>query len=223
MNSTSHFATTAAKALCLGTVITMGLSGAAFAQETTAETVTEAPAEINDATEITGLSTGTPVEDTSDIGQPYVLETHGDWNINCLKAPEGTADPCSMFQLLKDDQENAVAEISLFHLGNGDVDAGATVIVPLDTLLTQPLTLTVDGANGRRYPYTVCMPAGCQSRLGFTKADVDLFKKGKEATLTIVPFAAPDVKVSVTISLTGFTAAYKRVTEVNIAARGGAQ
>jgi invasion protein IalB len=211
MNSTSHFATTAAKAFCFGTVITMGLSGAAFAQEAAT------------TPEITGLSTGTPVEASSDIGQPYVLETHGDWSITCLKAPEGAADPCSMFQLLKDDQENPVAEISLFHLGNGEVDAGATVTVPLDTLLTQPLTLTVDGANGRRYPYTVCMPAGCQARLGFTKADVDLFRKGQNATLEIVPYAAPDVKVPVTVSLTGFTAAYKRVTEVNLAARGVAQ
>ena len=91
--------------------------------------------------------------------------------------------------------------------------------VPLDTLLTAQLTLTVDGANGRRYPFTVCSPTGCQARVGLTKEDVSLLKKGAKATLTIVPYAAPDVKVPVTVSLAGFTAAYTRVTEVNVAAR----
>jgi invasion protein IalB len=208
------FAKTTAKTLCLGAVFSFGLSLAAFAQDTVE---TETP--VEDAAAVPGLTTGTPVDETNGVGKPYTLETHGDWNINCLKAPEGQSDPCSMFQLLLDEQENPVAEMSLFHFGNGEIEAAATVTVPLDTLLTAQLTLTVDGANGRRYPFTVCSPTGCQARVGLTKEDVSLLKKGAKATLTIVPYAAPDVKVPVTVSLTGFTAAYTRVTEVNVAAR----
>jgi invasion protein IalB len=208
------FAKTTAKTLCLGAVFSFGLSLAAFAQDTVE---TETP--VEDTAAVPGLTTGTPVDETNGVGKPYTLETHGDWNINCLKAPEGQSDPCSMFQLLLDEQENPVAEMSLFHFGNGEIEAAATVTVPLDTLLTAQLTLTVDGANGRRYPFTVCSPTGCQARVGLTKEDVSLLKKGAKATLTIVPYAAPDVKVPVTVSLTGFTAAYTRVTEVNVAAR----
>lgn len=208
------FAKTTAKTLCLGAVFSFGLSLAGFAQDTVE---TETP--VEDAAAVPGLTTGTPVDETNGVGKPYTLETHGDWNINCLKAPEGQSDPCSMFQLLLDEQENPVAEMSLFHFGNGEIEAAATVTVPLDTLLTAQLTLTVDGANGRRYPFTVCSPTGCQARVGLTKEDVSLLKKGAKATLTIVPYAAPDVKVPVTVSLTGFTAAYTRVTEVNVAAR----
>lgn len=210
------FANITAKSLCLGTVFSLGLCFAAAAQD-----AADAPAE--DVAAVPGLSTGTPIDETDGVGQPYAFEQHGDWSINCLKAPEGQPDPCSMFQLLKDDQENPVSEISLFHLGNGGIDAAATVTVPLDTLLTEQLTLTVDGANGRRYPFSVCSPSGCQARIGLTTADVDLFKKGAKATLTIVPAAAPDVKVPVSVSLTGFTAAYTRVTEVNLAARAATQ
>ena len=213
------FATTTAKTFTFGAIFSFGLSLAAFAQDAV-ETV-EPP--VDDVAAVPGLSTGTPVDDANAVGQPYTLETHGDWNINCLKAPEGQSDPCSMFQLLMDAQDNTVAEISLFHFGNGDIDAAATVTVPLDTLLTAQLTLTVDGANGRRYPYTVCSPTGCQARIGLTAPDVSLLKKGSQATLTIVPYAAPDVQVPTTVSLTGFTAAYTRVTELNLAARAAAE
>ena len=48
--------------------------------------------------------------------------------------------------------------------------------------------------------------------IGLTQADVDAFKGGKEATLTIVPFAAPDVKVALKVSLIGFTAGYEKAT-----------
>jgi invasion protein IalB len=210
------FANTTAKTICLGAVLSFGLTIAAFAQD-----AADTPAEGSET--VPGLSTGTPVDETNGVGKPYTLETHGDWNINCLKAPEGQSDPCSMFQLLLDEQENPVAEISLFHFGNANIEAAATVTVPLDTLLTEQLTLTVDGTNGRRYPFTVCSPAGCQARIGLTTADVTLLKKGAKATLTIVPYAAPDVKVPVSVSLTGFTAAYTRVTEVNLATRAAAQ
>jgi invasion protein IalB len=41
---------------------------------------------------------------------------------------------------------------------------------------------------------------------------VGQFKKGAKATLTIVPFAAPDQKVNLDISLKGFTAGFESIT-----------
>ena len=34
--------------------------------------------------------------------------------------------------------------------------AGATVLTPLETLLTQMVTLTIDGGKAKRYPFTWC-------------------------------------------------------------------
>lgn len=180
--------------------------------EATAET--EAGAEATAETEATAAET-----EESNIGRPYTLETHGDWEIRCLKAPEGQPDPCSIYQLLKDDKGNEVAEVAIFHVGEGEVDAAATFTTPLETLLTGQLALFVDGDNGRRYPFSFCNPVGCYVRAGLSGADVNLFKKGNEAMVGIVPVGRPDEPVKLKMSLTGFTAAYAKVTELNKAAR----
>lgn len=189
-------------------------SAPAFAQDTTEDTApTEAPATetapaegTNGAQEPDDLSLGEPV---NQVGQPYIREEFGDWALRCLRAPEGQDDPCQLYQLLMDENDNAVAEISMFPLEDGgEAAAGATIVVPLETLLTQQLTLTVDGGQARRYPYTFCNPAGCVARVGFTTEEVNLFKRGSAATLRMVPAGAPDQEVNLNVSLNGFTAGF---------------
>lgn len=190
-------------------------SAPAFAQDTTEETApTDAPATemapvegTDGAQAAEDLSLGEPVDQ---VGQPYVREEFGDWALRCLRAPEGQDDPCQLYQLLMDENDNAVAEISMFPLEDGgDAAAGATIVVPLETLLTQQLTLTVDGGQARRYPYTFCNPAGCVARVGFTTEEVNLFKRGSAATLRMVPAGAPDQEVNLNVSLNGFTAGFE--------------
>ena len=118
-----------------------------------------------------------------------------------------------MYQLMDDGQGAPVAEVSLFRLpAGGKAEAGATIVVPLETALPQQLTLSVDGGNARRYPYAFCNPVGCYARLGLTPDDVAAFKRGNEAVITIVPALAPDQKVELSLSLTGFTKSYDQVS-----------
>jgi len=155
------------------------------------------------------LDLGTPVTQELQVGQPYIKEEHGDWALRCLKAAEGEADPCQLYQLLFDDNGNSVAEISMFALPEGGrAAAGATIVVPLETLLTQQLTMSVDGGTARRYPFTFCNPAGCVARVGFTQEELDGFRRGNAATLRMVDAAAPNEEVLLTMSLTGFTAGF---------------
>ncbi len=163
------------------------------------------------------LSMGEPAGGTgeNEVGSTYVRDTFGDWQMRCVRTGE-ERDPCQLYQLLQDDQDNSVAEISLAPLPEGQqAAAGATVITPLETLLTAQVTLAVDGGQPRRYPFTWCSAVGCFSRIGFTQADVDQFKRGRTATLTIRPVAAPDKTVPLTVSLSGFTAGYDAVAENN--------
>ncbi|MBV1868732.1 MAG: invasion associated locus B family protein, partial [Marinosulfonomonas sp.] len=103
-----------------------------------------------------GLSTGVPVGAEKAADSPYVREKHGAWDIRCLKTGEET-ETCQMYQLLKDDEGNSVAEITLFALPEGqEALAGATIVTPLETLLTAQMTLSVDGQNGKRYPFSYC-------------------------------------------------------------------
>jgi invasion protein IalB len=198
-------------------LVAMLLATPVFAQETaTDEATTETEADPAD-----GLSLGTPLDSaeapTADdlaVGQPYVRGESGDWAFRCLKAEEGSVDPCQLYQLLADSSGNSVAEVSIFPLsGSGRAAAGATIVAPLETLLTQQLTLSVDGGAARRYPFTFCNTAGCVSRVGFTDEEVAQFKRGNTATITMVPAAAPDEQVELTVSLSGFTAGFDELAQ----------
>jgi invasion protein IalB len=203
----------------------------AFAQETapaapadaTAPTeapAAEAPAVVGDAPTADNLNMGqeatapaAPVtQATAEVGQTYTLASFDSWAQNCVKVADGS-DPCQMYQLLKDKDGNAVAEFSMFPLPAGQkAAAGATIMVPLETLLTANLVLEVDGGKPKIYPFTFCSTPGCISRVGFTAAEVAQFKKGAKADITIVPAADPTQKVVLNLSLKGFTAALDAVT-----------
>jgi invasion protein IalB len=161
-----------------------------------------------------GLDMGTPVDeegnpitDDPQPGQQYVRDEFEDWSVRCLRTEEGE-DPCQIYQLLSDEEGNDVAEVSMVSLDEGQAAAGATIVAPLGTLLTEQLTLRVDGGTARRFQFTTCNEGGCIARVGFTEQDVGLFKAGAEATLRLVPFAAPEQEVILTVSLAGFTAAF---------------
>lgn len=172
----------------------------AFSQET-------APAAGDGVTPPAGteLSMG---EEQSSVTEPYVKGTYGDWKLRCIKAKDGS-DPCELYQLLKDGKGNSIAEISMLGLPEGGQAAiGATIIVPLETLLTKQLAIGIDTAKAKVYPFTFCASVGCFSRIGFTAEEIAAMQKGNKATVSVVPMAAPDQIVSVDISLKGFTEAY---------------
>lgn len=188
-----------------------------FAQESTTPAATETPAA--DAPTADGLNMGAeataaavpPTQETAEVGQTYILANFELWEQRCVKAKDGS-DPCQLYQLLKDKDGNNVAEISMFPLPTGgQAAAGATIIAPLETLLTANLQLSIDGTKPKIYPFTFCAQMGCIARVGFTGEEIDQFKKGAKATMTIVPAAAPDQKVDLDVSLKGFTAGFDAV------------
>lgn len=163
-----------------------------------------------------GLSLGE--EGEPQVGQVYVRETFGDWELRCERTESGE-DPCQLYQLLEDQEGNAVAEISVFDLPeNSQAAAGATVVTPLMTLLTEQITLAVDGGTAKRYPFSWCSAIGCIARVGFTEEEVQSFRRGNTARLAIVPAAAPDQRVILDVSLSGFTAGFEAVQESTPAA-----
>jgi invasion protein IalB len=190
--------------------------GAAFAQSTNdAEPHTdEAPADAEaapaegTAPDALALSMGDDAADGPVVGAVYTEATFTDWELRCIKT-EAEIDPCQLYQLLSDSKGNPVAEINVFPLPAAqEAAAGATIITPLETLLTQQLAMSVDGATPKKYPFSWCSSVGCFSRLGFSTADIASLKRGNSASIVIVPVAAPDQKVTLKVSLSGFTAGY---------------
>lgn len=209
------------------TTMLLGFGGPSLAQDTTTDApattapATDAPAETGDAAVVDDLSMGTEVGGTPAAdgpGSQYVAANFDAWEQRCIRAEDGS-DPCQLYQLLKDTGGNAVAEISMFDLPEGsEAAAGATIIAPLETLLTENLTLQIDSSAAKIYPFTWCSQLGCVARVGFTAEEVDQFRKGAKAVVTIVPVVAPDQKVALDISLKGFTAGYEAVKAANAAA-----
>ncbi len=186
----------------------------AFAQETTTDAAPAEDATPSDLSmgELEIPSEPITAEELAALrpGQFYVLQVHDDWKIRCVKTAEGQSDPCQLYQLLLDDNGNPVAEISIYPLPEGGrAAAGANIVAPLETLLTEQLTLSVDGGQGRRYPFTFCNQGGCVSRVGFTAEEIAQFKRGNGAQIRMVPAAAPDQEVILTMSLAGFTAGFE--------------
>lgn len=149
------------------------------------------------------------------VGRSYVAETFTDWQQRCIRTESGD-DPCQLYQLLRDDNGNAVSEISVFALPEGQqAEAGATIITPLETYLPAQLSLQIDSGETRRYQFDFCAQQGCFARVGLTEAEVNAMKRGNVATITIVPFAAQDQQIELEVSLSGFTAGYDAVEASN--------
>lgn len=149
------------------------------------------------------------------VGESYVAAVHGDWEQRCIRTGDG-ADPCQLYQLLKDAEGNPVAEFSIFNLPpGGQAVAGATAVVPLETLLTQDLALQVDSGPIKKYPFSWCSTIGCIARIGLTEEEVAAMRRGNVGKVSIVPVVAPDQVVTVQMSLRGFTAGMTAVTEAN--------
>lgn len=183
----------------------------------------EAPAETAPSTEQTEQETGNALTQGLDTGREvqedgsYIKESFDDWQLKCFRnQTEDTPELCQMYQLLTESEGNPVAEFSLYKLGNaGNVVAGATIAVPLGTLLSEEVKLSVDGGKAKSYAYSFCTMGGCFARIGLTQPEVDALKRGVKATIQIVPAQAPDQTVRIDASLAGFTAAYDAASELS--------
>jgi invasion protein IalB len=201
----------------LAVALSLALAGPALAQDAPAPDAaeTETPA-ATPAETPADTATETPADQgPDDIGKAYTAETFGDWQLQCIRTEDGD-DPCEIYQVLKDTTGQTIADISLLALPDGsEAVAGATVMVPLETLLTPGLAIAVDSAKPRAYQFSFCAQPGCFARIGFTGEELAALKKGNKATVTLIPVAAPDKRVSVDISLNGFTAAFDAVKAAN--------
>lgn len=155
-----------------------------------------------------------PAPAADQVGAYYNKSTHDAWLLRCLKTQDGK-DPCELYQLLKDQAGKAVAEVSVIPF-TGEAAAIINFVAPLETDLQAGLGLQIDAGKNNAYPFLVCAPVGCVSRIGLTEAELGRFKNGNKATVSLLPFGA-DPKanlVKLDMSLKGFTAGFNALQEV---------
>lgn len=159
----------------------------------------------------------TPAQDQ--VGSYYTKSTHGDWQLRCLRTQDGK-DPCELYQLLRDDQQTPVAEISVVPF-SGEAAAVLNFVAPLETNLEAGMGLQIDAGKNNRYPFMVCAPIGCVSRIGMSQAELDSLKRGNKATVSLLPFGGTmeENLVQLNVSLSGFTAGFDELVKVLEAAK----
>ncbi|MEP1538041.1 MAG: invasion associated locus B family protein [Paracoccaceae bacterium] len=192
-----------ARQLGLASILCVSFAAPLYAQST--DTTEPAEPETSEIDETFDLGQDADADTETKVGEPYLKAQFDAFELRCIRTEDGN-DPCQLYQLVKDENGQPVVEFSLFRLPEGGrAEAGATIVVPLETSLQEQLTLSIDGSNSRKYPFAFCNTVGCYSRIGLTSEDVAAFRRGREAKLTIVPIISPESKVELTMSLSGFT------------------
>ena len=208
--------------LTIAAMCSFGLSAQAQDTSSTETQASEATATQAQTTETADTQTAEqeyPVADENQEplpGQVYLRETHGAWEVRCIKAAEdaeeGSKELCRLYQLLNDEQGIDVAEVNIQRLPEGGAAAaGVDFASPLGSLLSADVLMRIDSAKAKRYRYSRCDQYGCFARFGLTGKELTNLKKGSNAHLTIVAYSAPKTPIKLTMSLKGFTAAWNSV------------
>ena len=143
--------------------------------------------------------------------QPYIKETNKDWNLKCI-APQNSIERCEANQLIVNDKKQPVAEISIFKLSDNQVaEAAATIIVPLETILSEGLILAIQDLEPKKYQFKFCNSLGCYSQIGLTKEEVEALKNKEKASIYLKHISSGDQQVIIPISLAGFMKTFSKI------------
>ena len=184
------------------------VSPVTFAQETATveETETSNSTEFKTAEELVQASKPA-------IGEGYLREKYGEWELRCIKAEVMKEEECRVFNFLVDQDGNTIAQLDMQFLSTGGkAVAGVDIATPLGSLLTAQVVLKIDAGKAKRYPYTWCDQQGCYARFGMTQEEIEAMKRGAKANVIISSVAAPDQPLSLDLSLSGFTAVWNAIT-----------
>jgi len=155
------------------------------------------------------LSTGTALQDGGvAVGESYQRGVFGDWNLTCVKTGKA-GEPCRLSQNLTDEGGGSVARIEIFPTNDPSIAAGAAILAPLGTLLPRGVRMSIADGPVKMYPFLICNRESCISEFGLLAEEVDAMKSGDKGQITLVAAAAVETPVEVTLSLKGFTKAYK--------------
>ena len=136
--------------------------------------------------------------------------THGDWEVAC--APEGASGGCAMAQIGTDATGTPVLEMVVrkleepLEVNEQTAVAVLDVITPLGVVLTEGLSMTIDGGREESAAFQICTEQGCLVREPIGDDLVTRLKRGRVAKISV--FAANQGEVTSDISLRGFTKAY---------------
>jgi invasion protein IalB len=130
-----------------------------------------------------------------------------DWTARCEADPADAAvKRCYVVQAVVAGEQRQRIMLMAIVYPPGQERPLATAILPLGTDLRPGIELAIDDGEPKRYPFSVCMPDGCQAHIPLDDALLAAFKKGVAGSVAFR--RGPDQRaIKVPFSLKGFTAA----------------
>ncbi len=149
---------------------------------------------------------------------PEVVATHGAWKIQCESAPpkQGAeaAKQCGMVQTTHSEKSEKVGLtlVVVKTKQNGKDVTMMRIMAPIGVFLPTGIALEVDGGAVGRVPFTRCLPQVCIAFAEAQPPTLEKMRKGTNANFII--YEAPGLGVPMTISLSGFSAAYSALDKL---------
>ena len=145
--------------------------------------------------------------------EPYIKERIKDWNLKCIE-PIDSIERCEANQIIFNQKQQPVAEISIFKLPKGQIAAAAaTIIVPLETALNEGLVLEMQDLEPKKYQFKFCNSIGCYSQIGLTIEELEALKSKGKASIFLKHLSSGDQQIVIPISLSGFTTTFSKATQ----------
>jgi invasion protein IalB len=145
--------------------------------------------------------------------EPYIKERIKDWNLKCIE-PIDSIERCEANQIIFNQKQQPVAEISIFKLPKGQIAAAAaTIIVPLETALNEGLILEMQDLEPKKYQFKFCNSIGCYSQIGLTIEELEALKSKGKASIFLKHLSSGDQQIVIPISLSGFTTTFSKATQ----------
>ena len=145
--------------------------------------------------------------------EPYIKERFENWSLKCIKTVN-SIERCEANQIIFNQKQQPVAEISIIKLPKGQVAAAAaTIIVPLETVLSEGLVLAIQELEPKKYQFKFCNSLGCYSQIGLTDDEVEALKRKEKASIFLKHISSGDQQIVIPMSLDGFTKTFSNVTQ----------
>lgn len=145
--------------------------------------------------------------------EPYIKERFENWSLKCIKTVN-SIERCEANQIIFNQKQQPVAEISIIKLPKGQVAAAAaTIIVPLETILSEGLVLSIQELEPKKYQFKFCNSLGCYSQIGLTDDEVEALKRKEKASIFLKHISSGDQQIVIPMSLDGFTKTFSNVLQ----------
>ena len=145
--------------------------------------------------------------------EPYIKERFENWSLKCIKTVN-SIERCEANQIIFNQKQQPVAEISIIKLPKGQVAAAAaTIIVPLETILSEGLVLAIQELEPKKYQFKFCNSLGCYSQIGLTDDEVEALKRKEKASIFLKHISSGNQQIVLPMSLDGFTKTFSNVLQ----------